>query len=132
MGAALSRRAAGSLLAGAAAVVGIASTFVTAPRLTLLNEGVRLRYPWPAVAAAVVTVAALAALAVLLRPLPARGMAVLFALVACSFVVERVTYPWMVRRTSTLLSSRTRRRSASGPHPLRAPTLWRRSTRRKA
>jgi len=92
MGAGLSRRTAGTLLAAALAVVGIASTFVTAPRLTLLNEGVRLRYPWPAVAAAVVTVAALGALAVLLRPLPARGMAALFALVGCAFVVERVRY----------------------------------------
>jgi hypothetical protein len=92
VGAALSRRTAGCLLAAAAAVIGVAATFVTAPRLTLLNEGVSLRYPWPAVAAAVLTAAALAALAVLLRPLPARGMAALFALVAGTCVVERVTY----------------------------------------
>jgi hypothetical protein len=73
-------------------VIGVAATFVTAPRLTLLHEGVRLRYPWPAVAAALLAAAALAALSVLLRPLPARGMAVLFALVAGAFAVERVTY----------------------------------------
>lgn len=92
MGAALSRRTAASLLAGAAAVVGVAATFVTVPRLTLLNEGVRLRYPWPAVAAAAVTAAALVALALLLRPLAARGLCVLFALVAGALVAERVAY----------------------------------------
>ncbi len=92
MGAALSRRTAGSLLAGAAALLGAAATFVTAPHLTLLNEGIRLRYPWPAVTAAAVAVVALAALAALLRPLPARGLAVLLALVAGAFAVERATY----------------------------------------
>jgi hypothetical protein len=111
VGAALIRRTAGSVLAGAAAVIGVASTFVTAPRLTLLNEGVRLSYAWPAVAAALMTVAALAALAVLLRPLAARGMAVLFALVACAFVVERLTYlvaADAVALTSTGLVERAR------------------------
>jgi hypothetical protein len=111
VGAALNRRTAASLLAGAAAVVGVASTFVTTPRLTLLNEGIRLRYPWPAVAAAVLTALALAALAVLLRPLAARGMAVLFAVVSCAFVVERLTYlvaADAVALTSTGLVERSR------------------------
>jgi hypothetical protein len=92
VGEALTRRAAGCLLAGAAAVVGAAATFVTAPRLTLLNEGLRLRYPWPAVTAAAVTMVALAALAVLLRPRPARGLAALSALLGCAFALERATY----------------------------------------
>ena len=92
-------------------MIGIAATFVTAPRLTLLNEGVHLRYPWPAVAAASLAAAALAALAVLLRPLPARGMAVLAALVAGACVVERVTYLVAADRealTSSGLAERAR------------------------
>lgn len=88
----MSRRTLATLGAAALALLGVAATFVTVPRLTLLNEGIRLRYPWPAVAATALTVVALAALAALLRPLPARGMAILFALVASAFAVERLTY----------------------------------------
>lgn len=99
----MNRRTLATLGAAALALLGVAATFVTVPRLTLLNEGIRLRYPWPAVAAAALTVFALAALAALLRPLPARGMAILFALVASAFAVERLTY--LVAADSVALTS---------------------------
>lgn len=87
----MTRRVA-TFLAAAVAVGGAVLAFVTPQRLVVLNEGFRVDYTWPTVLGAVLCALGLAALAVLLRPLAARGVCVLLALVAAGTAVSRAVY----------------------------------------
>ena len=95
----------GTIAAALAAAAGFALVFLTAPRLTVLNEGFRLEYGWaPVVAAALAAVGSIA-LAALARALPARVGCGLLALVAVVLGVQRGA--WQVGADRGALTARS-------------------------
>lgn len=100
----MTRRVA-TIAAAAGAAGGFLLLLLAAPRLTVLNEGFRLEYGWTALLGAALAAVGAIALAVVVRALPARGMAAFLAVIAVVLGVRRSA--WQVGADGSALSART-------------------------
>jgi hypothetical protein len=101
----VTRRRLAVVAAAAAALAGFLLVFLTAPRLTVLNEGFRLEYGWVAITGAALAAIGAIALAALLPAVPARGMCAFLAVIAVVLGVQRGA--WQIGADRAALSART-------------------------
>jgi hypothetical protein len=88
-----------------AAVAGAVLTFLTAPHLTVLNEGFRLEYGWTAIVATALAAVGAIGLAAVLRPVAARAGCALLAVAAVVMGIQRGA--WQVGADRAALSARS-------------------------
>lgn len=95
----------GTIAAALAAAAGFALVFLTAPRLTVENEGFRLAYGWVALVGAGLAAVGAIGLAAIVRPVGARAGCALLAVAAVVVGVQRGA--WQVGADRAALSARS-------------------------